>query len=112
MAFRSNRWLPLAGLAALVVLNVILIALLLTRPSVPSTTEQSPPWASTPDPTEAHGEMASPPAKQEPAELTEAQASDVLAPAERILVNADATSAWRATVGTCSAAGVLEHSSD
>src|SRR5690606_17282337 len=111
MPSRSSRWLPFAGIGALVVLNVVLIALLVTRPAAPSLDAGEPTaTAEAPAPT-GEGD-ATEPTKQEPGDLVETDAPARLGRSERLLVNLDATTAWRAAVGSCTEPSTLEHSVD
>src|SRR5690625_2400087 len=112
MPSRSNRWLPLAGLGALVVLNVVLIALLLARPTVPDASSESTPLPTPSPQASAPEEMTTPPEKADPGELPEPDDTSTHSPANRLIVNADDAIAWRATVGDCATPGVLEHTTD
>lgn len=106
-------WWRLAGLGGLVLLNVVLIALLVLRPTAPSAGERAD---GVRDPalsaTGAPEEVEEPPVKVEPSappSLDEAVTSGL---AERLLVNADASTAWRATTGNCTDPGTLERTVD
>ncbi len=108
MSSRSSRWWKFAGLGALVILNVVLVALLVLRPAAPVVEERE---AAVSAPAER---STTPPAKHEPAPLPspmETPSVDAV-PAERVLVNADASTAWRATIGSCDSPGILERSVD
>lgn len=106
MSPRSSRSWPLAGLAALVVLNVVLIGLLVLRPAPAVDEEERTVGSPTPEATEA------PPAKQEVEPLSPPDGSASAGRTERLVVNADATTAWRATVGQCGSPGTLERTVD
>src|SRR5690625_1126986 len=108
MPSRFSRWWQFAAVGALVALNVVLIALLLLRPAAPVVEERQT-TVSAPE-----GPYPAPPTKQEPAPLPSPSetSSASTGPAERILVNADANTAWRATTGTCTSPGALERSVD
>jgi len=108
MPSRSSRRWQFAGLGALVVLNVVLIALLVLRPAAPAVEERETPVSASVD------APSTPPVKQEPAPLPSPTERFMLeaAPAERILVNADESTAWRAATGTCGSPGTLERSVD
>ncbi|MBD8063400.1 hypothetical protein [Oceanitalea stevensii] len=110
MLSRSSRPWSALGLGALVVLNIVLIGLLLVRPA-PGVDGEAPDAAPPATPTGvAEGE---PPAKREPAELPTTRARpDHPEPAERIIVGTDATTAWRAEVGTCEDAATFERTTD
>src|SRR5690625_3124630 len=108
MPSRFSRWWQLAAVGALVVFNVVLIALLVLRPAAPVVQERETSVGA------PEGPSSTPPTKQEPAPLpspTETPWAGTV-PAQRILVNADANTAWRATTGTCTAPGALERSVD
>ncbi|MEE6283183.1 hypothetical protein [Georgenia sp. MJ170] len=113
---RVWSWL---GIAALIVLNIVLITLLLTRPGVPAGTSTAAPSS----PSSARpSEPATDPADDGTAERPEKVGSALPAPAEpeqlraepaeRILVAATEQVAWRATVGQCEDPGTLEHTVD
>ncbi|TNC19707.1 hypothetical protein FHE66_02330 [Georgenia sp. 311] len=104
MASRSSRRLPVAGLGALVLLNVVLVALLVTRPTTPVVDVADRPATVTPG-----VEATTPPTKQETDGLAEVER---LARSGRLLVNVDGTTAWRATAGSCGEAGTVERSVD
>ncbi|WP_152190672.1 hypothetical protein [Georgenia satyanarayanai] len=110
MPFRSSRPWSVLGLGALVVLNIVLIGLLVVRPA-PGVDGGAPEVAPSASPAEAaEGE---PPAKREPVELpTPSEQPDRREPAERIIVGADAATAWRAEVGDCSDPATLERTSN
>lgn len=87
-----RRFWSVAGLGALVVLNVVLIGLLVLRPA--PVVERD---AATLRPMATETETL---AKHEPAELaTESTPAGQVTPAERLIVNADATTAWRVASG-------------
>lgn len=111
MTSRSSRWLPFAGIGALVVLNVVLIALLVTRPGAPSLDAGEPTETAEAAAPTGEGD-ATEPTKQEPGDLVETDAPAGLGRSERLLVNLDATTAWRAAVGSCTEPSTLEHSVD
>ena len=102
MSMRSRRLLPVVGVGALVLLNVVLVVLLVTRPGAPDVDARDTP---------AVREETSPPSKRETQEL-DLQADGALVRGGRLLVNVDATTAWRADVGSCGSPGTLEHSAD
>ncbi|WP_413452518.1 hypothetical protein AA0Y32_10360 [Georgenia phoenicis] len=105
MSSRSPRSWSIAGLGALVVLNVVLIALLVLRPAPAVDDEQS----ARPSPVATADGVS--PAKEEPPPLAPGTAVSA-APTERRIVNADGTTAWRATVGECGTPGTLERTVD
>lgn len=105
-----GRLVAYAGLIALVLINVVLMALLL-RPSVPasSTAAESDPAAA-----EATADDVVEEAPAEPAEV-EAPPEPALVqpePTQRLIAAASETVAWRAVVGFCDAPGTLEHTTD
>jgi len=104
MSLRSTRWLPTAGVGALVLLNVVLVALLVTRPTAPVGDAPDRSARVTPG-----VEATTPPTTQEPDGPAEVER---LARSGRLLVNVDGTTAWRATTGSCDEAGTVEHSVD
>lgn len=105
MLSQHRRSWSVAGLGALIVLNVVLVGLLVLRPAPVLDPE---PGASRP--TVAETET---PAKREPAELpTEAAPAAEAGPAEHLIVNADATTAWRVAVGECDDPAVMERTTD
>lgn len=106
-------WWRLAGLGGLVLLNVVLIALLVLRPTAPSAGERADGVQDlAPSATGAPEEMEEPPVKAEPSALPSLDDTVTPGPAERLLVNADASTAWRATTGNCTAPGTLERTVD
>lgn len=106
MPSQHRRSWSVAGLGALIVLNVALVGLLVLRPAPALDPE---PGASS-RPTVAEPET---PAKREPAELpTEAAPAAEAGPAERLIVNADATTAWRVEVGECDDPATMERTTD
>src|SRR5690625_783627 len=110
MPSRALRRLRFAGLGALVLLNVVLISLLLTRPT-PAVSDHEAPSAASPAPAEVLEKTAPAPVSQASSDASEEQ-EEGLPSAERVLVNVDATTAWRATVGDCTTPGTLERTVD
>ncbi|WP_324650003.1 hypothetical protein [Georgenia sp. H159] len=107
------RWWSFAAVGGLVVVNVVLIALLVLRPTAPSVDERSEAAGATAEgPQQEIDESGSRRAKQDPGELAPAEGVESLPQAQRLLVNLDATTAWRATVGDCAHPGALEHTVD
>src|SRR5690625_313970 len=112
----SGRKWSLAAVAGLVVLNVVLIALLVMRPT-PDVSDVPP--ASLPSPADTATEEAPPEPTESPdeeptAEPTEEATDEATAagPARRLLASIDASIAWRGTTGTCDEPGTLEHTTD
>lgn len=128
MSSRARKALPYAGLAILVVLNVVLIGLLLTRDySAESATGDSytPPTVGSADEStsDAVGENSSgesgsaePVEEQDSGAESESDAPAVGAqeplPAERLIASANGDVAWRAVVGSCEAPGTVELTTD
>ncbi|PYF95937.1 hypothetical protein SAMN05216184_1242 [Georgenia satyanarayanai] len=107
MPSRHRRSWSVAGLGALIVLNVVLVGLLVLRPA-PVAEERATSYRPT-----ATETATAAPEKQEPAELpTEAGERAQAAPAERLIVNADATTAWRVEKGQCEDSAALERTTD
>lgn len=105
MPSRRRSFWSLAGLGALVVLNVVLVALLAMRP-VPAFDEHALSDRATVAGTE-------PLEKQEPAALPTESSEEVrVAPAERLIVNADAETAWRVEKGACADPAAIERTTD
>ncbi len=107
MPSRHRRsWLIVAGLGALTALNAVLIGLLVLRPAPVVDDERAS--SSTPTVTETEA-----PEKQEPAEMpTESGGTAQVAAAERLIVNVDATTAWRVVMGECEDPAAMERTTD
>lgn len=106
----TNRWV-LAGLAALVVANVILLTLLLRPVDPPVSAGALPsfsPVAITP------GVLAGATEGQDAADEEATVEAEVAmgAPAQRLLAAADDLNAWRAIVGRCDEPAALERTQD
>ncbi|WP_454085390.1 hypothetical protein [Georgenia sp. Marseille-Q6866] len=90
----------------MIVLNVVLIGLLVLRP-VPVVDDER---ADLGRPTVTESETLE---KQEPAELpTDSGETAQTNPAERLIVNADAVTAWRVEVGQCDDPAAMERTTD
>lgn len=109
MPSRPPRRLSLAGVGALVVLNVVLVGLLLTRPTPPPVEEPDVSASSAAREGEAE-ETSAPRTKTSPEPLPTPTVR--VEPARRLLADADERVAWRATVGDCESQGSLEHTTD
>ncbi|MGC5629543.1 WD40/YVTN/BNR-like repeat-containing protein [Georgenia sp. Z1344] len=124
MSSSARRVLLYAGLGALVVLNVVLLALLLTRdvsaesvmgdayttPTAGSVTDESPSDEGTTPAESPSDDVVEGPTESE----SDAPAIDVPMPepAERLIASASGDVAWRAIVGSCEAPGSVELTTD
>ncbi|WP_163543766.1 hypothetical protein [Occultella kanbiaonis] len=106
---QENRLAALA-LAALVVLNVILIALLFRPQTPPAADPYIPPTE--PEPTTTAPEPAPSTTAAAPEQGPTAAAPVEPVPAVRLLTIASAEIGWRATVGDCETPGLVEFSGD
>lgn len=106
MSSVSRRWVVTAGFGALLVFNLVLIALLAFRPSTPRVEGREASYVLP----SADGEAAV--TKREPAALSTADEDEERAQAQRLLAAADGTTAWRATAGSCGDPGTLERTVD
>lgn len=104
---RTNRW-TLAGIAALVVLNVILLALLL-RPTEPQASSGPVPTFTPVEVSPGVVAGATPTTSPAP---TSAAAPISPAPVTRLITAADGQTAWRASTGTCDEPAMMERTQD
>lgn len=95
---RANVW-PLVTIAALVLINGVLIVFLVLRSQPPSTAEPEGPSSA----------QASP-ATAQPSGVGASDQGPV--PTQRLLVITSELTAWRATVGDCDEPGTIERSDD